>query len=126
MTRIAELRASRRNRLQRAVELARSTLRDQRSDVARIVSQWNRISKRINRSIEKYSRVVDELGLFPPDAIRPVELLDCIKACVDETQRSPLDAIDETLAEQQAELKKAAAASARRRKKRDTKRKRRK
>lgn len=119
---IADLRANRRKRLQRQIELARSTLRDQRGDIARIVSQWNRISKKINGAIDKYGKVVDELMLMPPDAIRPVELLDCIKACVDETQRSPLDAIEETLAEQAKELRQAAAASTRRRKRRDKRR----
>ncbi len=119
---IADLRARRRQRLQRQVELARSTIKDQRSDVARMVLQWNRISKRINGAIAKYGKVVDELGLFAPEAIRPVELLDCLKGCVDDTQKSKLDEIDEALAE---ELRQAAAASTRRRKRRDKKRARR-
>jgi hypothetical protein len=122
---LADLRVSRRKKLERQIQLARSTLRDQRGDVARVVSQWNRIAKRVNVALAKYGRVVDELGLFVPDKIRAVELLDCLKSCVDETQVSPLEEIEGLLLEQETELRAAARASARRKKKKTSARARR-
>jgi hypothetical protein len=119
---LADLRVGRRKKLERQIQLARSTLRDQRGDVARVVSQWNRIAKRVNVALAKYGRVVDELGLAVPDAMRSVDLLDCLKSCVDEHQLSPLDEIEGMLVEQETELRAAARASARKSKARARKR----
>lgn len=119
---LEDLRETRRKKLARQIQLARSTIRDQRSDVARIVSQWNRITKRINLAMMKYERVIDEIGLTTSLPLRAVELLDCLKSCQGDVQLQPLDDLEEMLEGHSAELKAAAAASRRRRTKRDKRR----
>lgn len=123
---LADLRESRRQKMARQITLARSTIRDQRSDLARIVSQWSRIAKRVNFAMERYERVIDEVGLTGSVPLRPVELLDCLKACRDDTQISPLDEFEDMLRSHTAELKKAAAADLRRGARRTAKREKRK
>lgn len=91
----------------RQVKLARSTIRDQRSDLARVAAQWNRIAKRINQALVRYDRSVEALGISSPGPLRPADLLDCLKGCVDEQQRQPLDDIEQTLADNEREIKAA-------------------
>ncbi len=119
---VADLREKRRRQVLRQAELARSTIRDQRSELARVVSSWNRIAKRVNKAIVRYERVTESVGLYGPERLQPGDLLGCVKACVDEAQTSPLDSIDETLKEHVAELRKAARQSARGRVKREKRR----
>ena len=119
---IEDLRESRRKQLARQIQLARSTIRDQRSDVARIVSQWSRISKRINAAMTRYERIIDEVGLTGALPLVPSELVACLKGCQSDVQIAALDELDEMLAGHAAELKKAARKSVRRRTKRDKRR----
>jgi hypothetical protein len=119
---LSELRATRRKKLERQIQLARSTIRDQRPEIARIVSSWNRIAKKINVAMLKYERLIEDLPIALPFAIQAKDLLDCIKSCQDDHQISPLDEIEAALVDHEHDLKLAAAASTRRRTKKEKKR----
>ncbi len=110
---IEDLRESRRQKMARQIALARSTIREQRGDIARIVSGWSRIAKRINLAMVRYERVIDEIGLTGSIPLQPIEMLDCLKTCQNDVQIAALDELDEMLKGHSADLKKAARASAR-------------
>jgi len=104
---LVALRQSRARAALRQVQLARSTIRGQRSDLARVVRDWNRIVKRINRAIERYDLAVAELGIDGPDRIDPTALLGCLKDCVEQEQTEPLAAIEATLKENERAIRAA-------------------
>lgn len=104
--RLEELRRKRALAALHQVKLARSTVRDQRSDLARIVAQWNRIVKRINRALARYDRAVEVLDISSPGPISPTDLLQCLKGCADD-QRQPLDDIEEALKENERQIRAA-------------------
>ena len=92
----------------RQVQLARSTVREQRSDIARVVSSWNRIAKRINRAIGRYNLSVEQLDVPNVERLEPVLLLECLKGCVGDYQTGPLDALEVALKENERVIKAAA------------------
>lgn len=124
---LADLRERRRQVILRQAQLARSTLREQRSDVARIVSSWHRIVAKINAAVTRYEKSLEDSSGWPEidsglDKLKAGDLLGCMKDCREENQTSPLDSLDEALAAQVKELKSGARKSAQRQAKRAKKR----
>jgi len=102
----------------RQVQLARSTIREQRSALASVVRDWNRIAKRINQAIDKYERAIAELPISAPDRLAPSDLLGCLKECAEAHQLEPLAAIEETLKANEKEIRGAGRKRASKRKRR--------
>jgi hypothetical protein len=112
---LEQLRSKRAQKVLRDCGLARTTIRAQRSDLARIAREWSSIVKRINAALVKYERSIDDLGLSAPNLLRPADLLDCLKGCVNDEQVGKLDEIQAELADHEKQIR---AAGKRRAKKR--------
>lgn len=129
---LADLRERRRQQILRQAQLARSTLREQRSEVARIVSSWSRIAKKINAAVSRYEKSIEDSSGWPVfdagfgDKLKASDLLGCLKDCQDSEQRSRLDELDEALAAQVKELRRSARKSETRRARQVKKRERKK
>lgn len=119
---LAELRGKRRAAILRNSAIARATVRTQRGDLARLIREWNRVSKRINGALIRYGRSVDDIGLIVPDLIQPRDLVECFKGCSSDNQLTLLDNIDEILRDSERELKAAARKESRRSERRQVKR----
>lgn len=104
---LEQLRAKRRESILRALNSARTTVRAQRSDLARIAREWRAISKRVNAALAKYEKAVDELGLGAPPLLAPIDLVACLKGCVTDEQTSKLDEIDAELTDQEKQIRAA-------------------
>lgn len=94
---LEQLRQRRAASLLRQIGLARTTIRAQRSDLARILREWRAIAKKVNAAIAKYERSVDDLGLSSLDSLQPTDLVACLKGCVDDEQTTKLEALEAEL-----------------------------
>lgn len=110
---LAGLRQSRRSKVLRAVGLARTTVRAERSDLARMAREWRGVAKRINAALVKYQVSVEDLGIFAPGPLQPADLVRCIKDCVGEEQGTRLDEIEAELGYQEKEIRSAGKKRAR-------------
>lgn len=119
---LEQLRKQRAKRVLRACELARSTIREQRGELARIASAWNRIAKRINVSVRRYERTIESLGLGMSFPIRSADLLDCLKGCVQDEQIAKLEDVESELKAHQKDVRAAGRRRTRQRARRDARR----
>jgi hypothetical protein len=120
---LLQLRQGRISKLIRSISLSRQSIRIARGDLARIAREWHTNTQRINRTLKSYSALVEGLDIYPPEPIGARDLVDCLKGCQQDEQKSKLDEMELELVQQskliKAAGKKRPAARARLAKKRE-------